>query len=109
MTRAPEAVPADTLAAIAGLVEAHSGLRFIGGRRSELASKTARAFAESGCRSWDAYLHDLSRQPASPLRDRLLEALTVGESYFFRDATQLELLATEILPSRLASHGADKP
>ena len=42
-------------------------------------------------------------------RDVVLAELTVGESYFFRDAAQLDLLATEILPSRLESHGANRP
>jgi len=39
----PETVPADALTALAALVEARSGLRFVGGRYSELATKVAPA------------------------------------------------------------------
>ena len=42
-------------------------------------------------------------------RDAVLAELTVGESYFFRDAAQLELLTSDIIPARLASHGATRP
>ncbi|MEP6992444.1 MAG: protein-glutamate O-methyltransferase CheR [bacterium] len=42
-------------------------------------------------------------------RDAVLAELTVGESYFFRDAAQLDLLATDVLPARLASYGAKRP
>jgi chemotaxis protein methyltransferase CheR len=42
-------------------------------------------------------------------RDVVLAELTVGESYFFRDAAQLDLLRSEILPDRLQSGDADRP
>ena len=42
-------------------------------------------------------------------RDAVLAELTVGESYFFRDAAQLELLTTDILPARRETHGASRP
>ena len=42
-------------------------------------------------------------------RDTVLAELTVGESYFFRDAAQLEILATEILPARVESYGPARP
>lgn len=42
-------------------------------------------------------------------RDVVLAELTVGESYFFRHAAQLELLATEILPARVESYGVHRP
>ena len=42
-------------------------------------------------------------------RDAVLAELTVGESYFFRDAAQLDLLATEILPARVSHYGPSRP
>jgi chemotaxis protein methyltransferase CheR len=43
------------------------------------------------------------------VRDAVLAELTVGESYFFRDSAQLELLATEILPARIERYGPSRP
>jgi chemotaxis protein methyltransferase CheR len=94
--------PADTLAAIASLVEAASGLRFVGGRYAEFASKAARAFATSGCRTWGDYLADLSRLSTSPLREQLFEGLTIGESYFFRHRPYFDLLERDVLPRLIA-------
>ena len=39
----------------------------------------------------------------------MLAELTVGESYFFRDAAQLQLLYSEILPERMHSPDAERP
>ena len=43
------------------------------------------------------------------VRDAVLAELTVGESYFFRDRAQLELLVTDILPTRGATAGPARP
>ncbi len=42
-------------------------------------------------------------------RDAVLAELTVGESYFFRDSAQLEILATDILSARFASQDVSHP
>ncbi len=42
-------------------------------------------------------------------RDALLAELTVGETYFFREAAQLDLLRTDVLPSLLAARSAVAP
>ena len=42
-------------------------------------------------------------------RDAVLAELTVGESYFFRDSAQLDLLTSEILPARVATYGPSRP
>jgi chemotaxis protein methyltransferase CheR len=44
-----------------------------------------------------------------PARDVVLAELTVGESYFFRDAAQFGILGSEILPTRLESEDAARP
>jgi chemotaxis protein methyltransferase CheR len=94
--------PSDVLATITELVEGRSGLRFLGGRRVELASKTARAFADSGCPDWPDYLDELARSPSSPLLDHLIRTLTVGETYFFRHQVYFDLLEREIMPRLIA-------
>ncbi len=42
-------------------------------------------------------------------RDAVLAELTVGESYFFRDEAQLQLLPSEILPARRDRRGPARP
>src|SRR5262249_39320751 len=55
-----------------------------------------------GSHSWEEYLAAVSRLPLSPLRDQLLEALTVGESYFFRHRPYFDLLERDVLPRMIA-------
>ena len=72
--------------------------------------------AEAGMRRAMATLRlsdpdDLLRATETPgeVRDVVLAELTVGESYFFRDAAQLDLLRSQILPDRMHSADAARP
>ena len=84
-----ESVPADTLAALATLVEARSGLRFAGGRYSELGTRVARAFVESQCATWTEYQAQVT---GGVLFEQLVEALTIGETYFYRHRPYFDML-----------------
>jgi chemotaxis protein methyltransferase CheR len=101
----PETVPAETLAALAALVEARSGLRFVGGRSDELATKLARAFAESKCRTWPEYQAHVS---SGAQFERLIETLTIGETYFYRHRPYFDMLEREILPEIINRRRASK-
>lgn len=94
-----ETVPADTLAALATLVEARSGLRFAGGRYSELGTRVARAFVESQCATWTEYQAQVT---GGVLFEQLVEALTIGETYFYRHRPYFDMLERTILPEIIA-------
>ena len=72
--------------------------------------------AEAGMRRAMSVLHisrpaDLLRVFEVPgdARETVLAELTVGESYFFRDSGQLELVVSEILPQRRDRCGPSRP
>ena len=44
----------------------------------------------------------------SPLWDALIEELTVGETYFFRDENQMQALRRHLLPQIIAAHKHDR-
>jgi len=98
----------DVLEALAALVETRSGLHFEGARRDELIGKAARAFQASGCATWSDYLQRVSEESGAALLDELLEALTVGETYFFRHRAAFDLLEREILPALVAERSASR-
>ena len=55
------------------------------------------------------YFQMLQREETdSPLWDALIEELTVGETYFFRDSNQIEALRRHILPQVIAAHRHDR-
>lgn len=95
----PDLIPVESLAAVAALVEARTGLRFVGGRYDELATKVERAFTESECATWPEYQAQVT---SGVLFDQLVEALTVGETYFYRHRPYFDMLEREILPEIIA-------
>jgi chemotaxis protein methyltransferase CheR len=100
-----ETVPADTLAALAVLVEARSGLRFAGGRYNELGTRVARAYVESACSTWTEYL---ARVQGGALFEQLVEALTIGETYFYRHRPYFDMLEHRVLPEIIARRQQSK-
>ena len=80
-------------------VQERFGLNFPEKRRMELEIGVRRAFSASTCSTLDEYFDFLQ----DPLRgtldlERLVNALTIGETYFFRDAGQFDALAKHVLP-----------
>lgn len=90
----PEAVDV-----VAEAVRCRTGLVFQPSRRADFAGALAHAMGRAGVRDAVQYLERLQDQPA--LLDDLIAEITVGETYFFRDPRQLEVvreLAIERFP-----------
>ena len=81
------------------IVEERSGLHFPEKRRVEFEQGLRQAFAASTCPNLDSY-HQLLQDPRAGALEvvRLVNALTVGETYFFRDAGQFDALYYQVLP-----------
>jgi chemotaxis protein methyltransferase CheR len=81
------------------LVEDRFGLRFPEKRFADLEIGVRQAFAASTCTDLDQYYHLLLDPHNGGVEiDRLVNALTVNETYFFRDAGQFNALYTHVLP-----------
>jgi chemotaxis protein methyltransferase CheR len=80
-------------------VQQRFGLNFPEKRRTELEIGVRRAFSASTCTNLDEYF-DLLQDPQRGALDleRLVNALTIGETYFFRDAGQFDALTNHVLP-----------
>jgi chemotaxis protein methyltransferase CheR len=90
------------------LIIRRTGMLFGERRRDAL----NRALAE-GAQRMDsdvaAYYVRLEETPTnSDLWDDLIKALTINETYFFRDPQQIEALRRHLLPDLIARHGADR-
>ncbi|MES2177622.1 MAG: protein-glutamate O-methyltransferase CheR [Gemmatimonadota bacterium] len=94
-------------ARIAQLAHLHAGLVFPANRQPGAEAGMRRAMASLRI-SDPAALYSAVQRPGEA-RDVVFAELTVGESYFFRDAAQLEILASEVLPSRVSTRGAERP
>lgn len=85
---------------VAELVEATAGLQFAGHQRRRLVRAVDRAAHDAGCADVDAYT-ELLRRDVDALH-RLVDALTVGETYFFRDEAQGRLLQSILATTAMA-------
>lgn len=77
----------------------HCGLHFSKSRKVELEHALRQAFAASTCSSLDEYYELLSNNQMGTVEmDRLINAVTVNETHFFRDKAQFDALYSHILP-----------
>lgn len=75
------------------------GLYFSERRRPELESAILHAFAASPTADFNEYYTLLAERTDGGLEmERLINAVTINETYFFRDAAQFDALATSVLP-----------
>jgi chemotaxis protein methyltransferase CheR len=84
------------------------GLHFDDTRLGGLAEAFERCVGASGIEA-ESYLGRLERASAPPTDMReLVDALTVGETYFFRNIQQFRAFAEVVLPERLSARSADR-
>lgn len=103
----PELSRARFIEEAAALVRRLTGLAFSDARRQALETGLAVALGRSGEHDPDRYLIRLADEPA--LLDDLIDRITIGETYFFRDPGQFDFLRDEIVPALLTDRGADGP
>ena len=90
----PDAVSSD-IRETAALVRRRTGLSFTGGRLQSFSAGVAAAMRNAGVHEAADYRARLGVEPA--LLDDLVARITVGETYFFREPQQVELIRNTIL------------
>ncbi len=88
---------------VLGLIEEEFGLHLAVDHRSGLLDVVDDAVRAAGCASIDEYCRTLARPDGSALRRELVERLTVGETYFFRNPVQFDVLESAVLPALVAA------
>lgn len=85
-------------------VDAQMGLHFPPERWRDLETGIQAAARESGAADATAYAHDLLAARLTQRQiDELAHALTIGETYFFRDPSSLKVLNDTVLPELIRS------
>jgi chemotaxis protein methyltransferase CheR len=82
---------------VVDLVCARTGLVFPPGRRAELTQRISEAMGRAAIRDLSRYLAALEEE--EEVFNDLAGALTIGETYFFREPEQFEFLRTTAIPS----------
>ncbi len=100
---APDAVIGD-LAVAREAIAALTGIQLAAGKDYFVAARLEGLRQQEGCATIAALCERARRAPHGPLAHRLIDAITVKETLFFRDAAPFELLRRHLLPSLLARH-----
>lgn len=84
-----------------------SGLHFPPNKRRDLDLGLRNAVNDAGVKSLNAYYSRLaSSTTTDPVWESLIQYLTIGETYFFRNAAHFSALRTHILPELIAERRA---
>ncbi len=82
------------------LIQARTGLKLSDNQREDVARLAQTTLDSKTARRNDDLLRLLDQEPLShPLWEEFIKIITVGETYFFRNADQFNALRTEILPA----------
>lgn len=91
--------------AFCALIQQRTGIVLQDHQMSNLHDTVHNGCARFGYGDCAQYLHALEQGHAAPL-EYLISGVTVGESYFFRDSEQIELLRRELLPQMISAKRA---
>ncbi|MEP6689547.1 MAG: protein-glutamate O-methyltransferase CheR [Gemmatimonadaceae bacterium] len=95
------------LAAVAELVRERTGLVFPATRRDSVEEAVARESRRLGLADLTSYRAVLEGGGAA--LDALVANLTIGETYFFREPSQLDVIRREVLPALARRAATDRP
>ena len=91
------------------LILQRTGMSFGIKRRNALGRGITKLCAIANQNDLERYFQILeATETDSPMWDALIEELTVGETYFFRDESQIRALREHLLPQIIAAHKHDR-
>ena len=93
---------------LAGLLEARTGQQLTMSRRWRIETALSSLLRERGIASLDELITILVMGKEPGLASRVVEALLNNETYFFRDRTPFDLLATQALPALAKRRASSK-
>lgn len=87
----------------------HTGLAYYESKDQDLAGRILRRFTARGAKDCESYLKLLKSGTAGQQEmDALIAELTIGETYFFRQAEQFEALREMVLPDLIERRRASR-
>ncbi len=91
------------------LVKQHAAIVLETGKEYLVENRLAPVAKEHGCESLEIFIDKLrTRQLPDKSQDRVIQALTTNETYFFRDLHPFEALKLEILPKLIGLRASQK-
>jgi chemotaxis protein methyltransferase CheR len=93
---------------VRALVRDASAIQIEPGKEYLVESRLLPLARATGQGSVPELVHELRRNPAGPLREQVVEAMTTNETSFFRDTHPFRALATAVLPELMKARRAER-
>ena len=90
------------------LLNERSGLQLAGDKQYLIESRLLPVARQNNCSSIGELVTKLKVLAEEPLRQRVTEAMTINESFFFRDKTPFDRFQDTVLPHLLAARTGSK-
>jgi chemotaxis protein methyltransferase CheR len=90
------------------LLNERSGLQLAGDKQYLIESRLLPVARQNDCGSISELVTKLKALAEEPLRQRVTEAMTINESFFFRDKTPFDRFQDTVLPHLLTARAASK-
>lgn len=84
-----------------GFIEKHCGIHLESGKEYLIETRLTDLVIEQGCRNFYEFYQKAQAEPYGKLRDRIVDAMTTNETYFFRDDNLWIWLKEEGVPELL--------
>lgn len=84
-----------------GYIEKHCGIHLDPGKEYLVETRLTDLVMEQGCRNFYEFYQKAQAEPYGKLRDRIVDAMTTNETYFFRDDNLWNWMREEGIPELL--------
>ena len=95
-------LPPEDFRFVCELLHARLGIKLEGDKGYLVEARLEQVAARKGMPGPAAVVQALRREPGGPLAGEALEALTTGETYFFRDGSPFQVLREKVLPELIS-------
>ena len=92
-----------------GFIEKHCGIHLDPGKEYLIETRLTDIVLEQGCRNFFEFYQKAQADPMGKLRDRIVDAMTTNETYFFRDDNLWNWLREEGIPELLKRAATGNP
>jgi len=97
-----------TFTELSRIIEERTGIHIPGTKRYLVENRLIRVLEENNLKGYDEYLYLLKYSPNGREYERLYDAITTNETYFFREPLQFDLLVDHIVPRVIELKGGER-
>ena len=98
----------NTFLELSRIIEDRTGIHIPDSKKYLVENRLIRVLEENNLKGYDEYLYLLKYSPNGGTFERLYDAITTNETYFFREPLQFDVFVDDIVPRLIKSKGGDR-